>query len=435
MTTLRSHGLRSLRLLSARRHIGASAVAVLLGAVALQAGPAVSADASPPMLAVGSVWAWGSNYSGALGDGTTVDSSTPVLTHLLPAAVQIAAGYDFSMALTADGHVWAWGNGAYTGQGLSYPSDVPVLVKSPSGTGALAHVVGIAAGMFHALALTADGHVYAWGENTDGQLGDGSTADSHLPVEVDGLSNVTQVGAGGGYTSLALTADGHVWAWGSNYHGALGVGTLTGPQTCHYGYDPCSTTPVEVVGPSGQGWLSGITEVAVGQSGMALARDGRVWNWGYNGQGQLGIGTNVGPDPSCSCSATPVPVPGLRRVTEVSSGQGFSLALTSDGHVYAWGYNWGRLGDGTDVDRYSPVQVVGLARVIRIAAGASHGLAITSDGHAWAWGDNWASKLGNGSTTASLIPVQVEGLTGAVQVAGGYNHSLAIRQLFGGRPR
>jgi alpha-tubulin suppressor-like RCC1 family protein len=227
----------------------------------------------------GTVWAWGYNGYGQLGDGTTTDRPTPVQVSGLSGVVAVAGGSYFSYALKSDGTVWAWGinsngvDGALgDGTTISHSNPVQALVTD---------VVAIAAGGSHGLAVKSDGTVSAWGRGYAGQLGDGAYTDPQpTPVKVSGLTNVIAV-AGGRLHSLALKNDGTVWAWGDNSLDELGDGTTTGHNT-----------PVQVKGPGGAGNLKNIVAIAAGDAhNLAVKSDGTVWAWGYNASGQLGDGT------------------------------------------------------------------------------------------------------------------------------------------------
>ncbi|HET6382600.1 MAG TPA: hypothetical protein VFJ58_04340 [Armatimonadota bacterium] len=357
--------------------------------------------AARPCLA-GTVWAWGDNYYGELGNAPTptANSSVPVGVSGLSGVTAIAAGGAFSIALKTNGTVWAWGGDTYgeQGNGSAADSGVPVEVNGLSG------VAAIAAGGNDGLALETDGTVRAWGHNDSGQLGNGTTINSSMPVEVSGLSGVTAITAGGAF-SLALKTDGTVWAWGDNYNGELGNGTTVN-----------SSVPVEVSG------LSGVTTIAAGGGfSLALKTDGSVWAWGYNIYGELGNG-------STTDSSVPVEVSGLSGVTVIAAGGGFSLALKTDGSVWAWGYNgYGELGNGSTLFNITvPVEVSGLSSVTAVTGGTYHSLALKSDGTVWAWGNNQSGQLGNGTTTNSSIPVEVSGLSGVTAIAAGGAFSLAM---------
>lgn len=181
-------------------------------------------------------------------------------------------------------------------------STTPVAVSGLSG------VTSIAAGSGHSLAVLSSGSVMTWGQNNDGQLGDGTTARSSTPIPVTGLSDARAV-AGGYEHSLALLSDGSVMAWGDSAVGQLGDGVFSGPETCEAS---CSTKPVAVTG------LSGVTAIAAGSvHSMALLSNGTVMAWGRNGFGELGDGTAT--TTGCWCMDAPVAVNGLSGVTALAA--------------------------------------------------------------------------------------------------------------------
>ncbi len=371
-------------------------------------------DLAKAARAQGTVWAWGVNFFGELGNGTFTTTypygiGTPAQVSELSGVTAIAGGGSHSLALKGDGTVWAWGYNAFgqLGNGTNADSNTPVEVSGLSG------VTAIAAGAEHSLALKSDGTVWAWGR---GQSGNATFTDSNTPVEVSGLSGVTAI-AGGEFHSLALKGDGTVWAWGGNGRGQLGNGTNTD-----------SNTPVEVTGLSsvtavaGGGRLSGIS-VGDFSSSLALKSDGTVWAWGANFYGELGNGTNTN-------SNTPVKVSGLSGVTAIDAGVFHSLALKSDGTVWAWGANFfGQLGNGTSTDSNTPVEVSGLIGATAIAGGEFHSLALEGDGTVQAWGANGNGELGIGTPTNVDYdtPVEVISLSGVTAVAGGGGQSLALK--------
>ena len=198
--------------------------------------------------------------------------------------------------------------------------------------------------------------MWAWGDNSAGNLGDGTTTNRLSPVQVLGLANVIAIEAGA--RSLALKSDTTVWQWGS------GIGS----------------NAEQVAG------LAGITAIAAGDNNqLALKSDGTVWTW-------------------LSTGGAPVQVAGLSGITQVRSGGNFSIALRDDGTVWAWGYNlYGQLGNGTTngMTNSAPAQVLGLSNVVAIGIGTNHALAIRDDGSVWAWGENMSAQMGNGTTSTS----------------------------------
>jgi alpha-tubulin suppressor-like RCC1 family protein len=297
----------------------------------------------------GAVWTWGFNNYGQLGDGSTTMTTAPAKINGVSNIVEVAAGNSFTVARRADGTVWTWGRNDYgqLGIGTTTASLVPVQVPG------LSNVTDIAADEGESvLVVLSDGTVRAWGYNYFGQLGNGTTDNSNVPVAVPGLSNVTSVAISGN-NGLALLANGTAMAWGPNSNGQLGDGTTV-----------TSFTPVAVQ-------LTGINSIAL-QSGasMALKTDQTVWAWGSNTYGQLG-------NDSTTNSALPVQVQGLPNITGIDGGQVSGLALKADGTVWTWGYNEvGQLGDGTTNSSPVAVQVSNLTNVIAVSMGTAHSLAV-----------------------------------------------------------
>jgi alpha-tubulin suppressor-like RCC1 family protein len=236
------------------------------------------------------------------------------------------------------------------------------------------------------------GALLAWGDGANGQLGNGTTTDRHLPtaVHIPARTKITQVRAGCFHT-VALTSTGKVLAWGLNNLGQLGNGTTTD-----------RTAPVKVTLPVGVK----VTEVRAGCfDSLALTSTGQVLAWGFGLQGGLGNGTFDNSD-------TPVMVmlPQGTTVRQVSAGCEHTLALTSTGQVLAWGFNAdGELGNDSTTDSDVPVmaQLPQDTTATEVSAGCNHSLALTSSGHVLAWGLNGDGELGNASTVSSGVPVQV----------------------------
>ncbi len=333
----------------------------------------------------GTVWVWGYNGSGQLGDGTTNDGVSPVQVTGFSGATAIAGGLYYTLALKSDGTVWTWGQSPAGSSSAS-----PTQIKG------LSDITAIAAGGYHGLAMKPDGAVWAWGSNGNGQIGNGTTTVAYTPVQVNGMSNVTAI-AGGNYHSLALKSDGTVWAWGHNGNGQLGDGTTTDRNT-----------PVQVSG------LSNVTAIAAGgYHSMALKSDGTLWTWGYNRTGQLGDGTT-------SIKTTPVQVSGITNVIAVSGGSNFTAVLKSDGTVWSAGaYKWfTNNGErGWYYYRNTMGQFTGISGVTAIGAGGSHYITLKPDGSVWTWGYNYNGQLGDGTTTDRDAPVQVSNINLGATVA------------------
>ena len=331
----------------------------------------------------GTVWAWGTNDSGQLGDGTQgVDRSPPVLVSGLTDVVSVSASGSNSLAVQSDGTLWAWGSNS-KGQLGDGPTTDSLTPKPVSG---LTGVVAVAAGNYHSLAVKSDGTLWAWGGNFNGQLGDGTTTDRSTPKPVPGLTGVVAVAAGNNH-SLAVKSDGTLWAWGSNLEGQLGDRTRKD-----------RSAPTQV--------LTDVVAVAAGNyHSLAVKSDGTLWAWGWNFRGQLGDGTMTD-------SLTPKQVPNLTGFVAVAEGLNHSLAIKSDGTLWGWGSNsGGQLGDGTtEPDTRTPLPVNLPGGIMAMDAGNGHSLAVKSDGTLWTWGNNSRGQLGDGTTTSRSTPGQLMGL-------------------------
>lgn len=334
----------------------------------------------------GGVKCFGDNGRGQLGNGTTTLSSMPVdVLGLTSGVAAVAAGLAFSCALTTGGGVKCWGDSQYgtLGNGTTTGSATPVDV-----TGLGSGVVAIAAGADHACALTTNGGVKCWGQNLNGQLGNGLTTNSSTPVDVTGLaSGVAAIAPGDAFT-CAVMLSGGVKCWGFNGYGQLGNGTTTD-----------SSTPVD------DQWLpSGVSALTAGdQYVCVLTISGGLKCWGHNANGQLGNGTTTD-------TAMPIDVTGLSTAAAwIDAGGIHTCALTSAGAAKCWGYGGdGQLGNGTTTFSSTPVDVTGLASgVAEISAGEMHSCALTTGGAVKCWGLNSAGQLGNGTTGNSTTPVDV----------------------------
>jgi alpha-tubulin suppressor-like RCC1 family protein len=402
---------------------------LVLGASIPAATPA-RADAAPIKLG----FAWGKNSYGQLGNGTNTDSYVPVQVSDLTGVTAIATGKRFTLAARSDGSAWAWGyNGAgQLGNGATNDSNLPLQVKDAAGTGYLTDIIAVSGGIYHSLALKSDGTVWAWGGDESGQLGVVTTTNSNLPNQVNGaagtgyLTDVVAIAAGS-YHSLALKSDGTVWAWGNNGYGQLGFVTSTSNRNL----------PGQVQDAAGTGYLTDVIAIAAGSyHSLALKSDGTVWAWGDDNYGQLGDGN------SWTSSNLPIQVKDktgtgyLTGMTGISAGENHSLALESNGTVWAWGDNYyGQLGDGSNTESYLPVQVKDaagtgyLTGITNVAAGRYCSLAVDTDGRVWAWGRNAYTDPGTGSPSDTVTPVQVSGVNGVIAISAAYDHSAAISVL------
>jgi alpha-tubulin suppressor-like RCC1 family protein len=437
---------------------------------------ALAAGATNHLLALkndGTVWAWGRNDSGQLGDGTKTDRFAPVPVVGLTAITRILAGNSVSIALKSDGTVWVWGftccGGAGNGVYPSNPEDPENVHVIPTQVHNLDQVIAIAAGASHFMALRADGTVWTWGRDGSGQNGLGTFIGPALPVQIPGLDQVVAIEARGDDFSLALKADGTVWAWGNNVLGQLGVNGIT-----------YSTVPIQV---------PGVTEVAAISAGfrhvLALRRDGTVYAWGWNANGQLGDGTLqdrstprlvLGPGGSGQLNLLqPAPtnfnqLPQAEINLSASSGRapltvGASAINASDADGNVTAYYW-KTGDGQQATgpaatftfaeagiisidllvednaggRGAVSQTVMISPVLRAAVratpkvlmGSDGSIALANDGRVLSWGKvqqiglydpvTWSSRT---LVVANSIPIASD-ITGAVDIGGGYGQVFAV---------
>jgi len=308
------------------------------------------------------VWCWGTNLEGQLGDGTYESRSAPVQAVGLSDVVAIAAGGFHTLALRSDGTVWAWGDNLFgqLGDGTQEDRATPVQVEG------LSEVAAIDAGTYCSFAVQSDGTGWVWGSCC--LPGDQAPEERWTPVRIPGLVDFDWL-SGEDTCAFALRSDGSVWGWGSNGAGQLEDGA--------FGGDGTPMTPMQITG------LSEVVHLVHENDYTAAIRsDGSVWTWGPNHRGPSEGGTT-------DSSSTPAEMPGISDVIDVAAGSWHTVALQSDGSVWAWGTNDdGQLGDGTTHYRRAPVRVPGLSDISAVSAGETHTVALQSNGRVWVWGTN-----------------------------------------------
>jgi uncharacterized delta-60 repeat protein len=347
-----------------------------------------------PGTSTGTVWAWGWNGVGQLGDGTTTDRHAPVQVRGLSGVVSVSAGPWNTLAVRGDGTVWAWGwNGVgQLGDGTTIDRHTPIQVPGLTG------VVAVAAGYYHSLALKGDGTVMAWGWNGVGQLGDGTNQRRLTPAVVPGMNGVISISSGL-FHNLALREDGTAWAWGYNGQGQVGDGTTVDrhvpvqlpPNYFNYAYAAVSA-----------GWLHSVS----------VSDQWEMHSWGWNAVGQ--VAPPGGGD-------IPTPDTYLGSAMTISAGGYHNLNVQRDGSVHGNGWNgFGQLGP--------PGGLSNLTHVSSISAAGLHSLAVTSDGGLWTWGWNNFGQLGTGTTVSGATPTLVATMPNVATAVGGAYHSVATRR-------
>ena len=386
----------------------------------------------------GNMYMWGDNGVGQLGQGTASDNiKYPVrvnswtsqynyLINIVDYVHSMNTDADFTLACeSVYGYALAWGSNrdGALGQGNTSGGYVnPVTVRGVGGIGVLGNIVGVSAGWFHSLAVDSSGNVYAWGNNIYGALGQGNTTNSTTPLQVVG------VGGTGYLTNIKQVAGREYSSYAVTNGGdvyAWGSGSNNG---LGQGNNNNSNTPIQMKGVGGSGFLTNISKLsrAGGNYMLALGSNGKVYDW---------IGGSMRVVPGVGGSGD------LSNIIDVECGSYTMFALDSSGNVYAWGYNVnGTFGNGTTdtVNFYSTPVAVSISDVVNIGAGGEAGYAIKSNGDVWAWGRNVDGEIGDNTLTIRTTPVQVLGVdgTGYLNVGGlpptlthdGYN-KLSINNL------
>lgn len=332
---------------------------------------------------------WGAGSDGQIGNGVTgANQLSPIAVTGGLTFAQVFAGHASSCGLTAAGVAYCWGENTYgqigdgtlgVGATRTTPAPSPVAGGLTFGT--------IAIGQIHTCALTLTGAAYCWGLNESTSFGNGTTANSATPTPVSGgltFATITSTFL----TTCGLTVAGKAYCWGSNAAGQIGDGTTTDRDV-----------PTAVSG--------GLTFVALHSAGITtcgIVSGGQAYCWGGNTGGQVGDGTTTSP------RTAPTPVSGGLSFVTINGRNGANCALTQSGAAYCWGSNsGGQIGDGTTTNRSVPTAVSGGLSFVSITNGQQYACGVTAAGATYCWGANIRGQLGDGTTTQRLGPVLVSG--------------------------
>ncbi|UHO39641.1 T9SS type A sorting domain-containing protein [Chryseobacterium capnotolerans] len=318
----------------------------------------------------GTLWAWGRNSNGQLGDGTTIDRNAPIQIGTDNNWLRIAAGDTYTLAIKTDGTLWAWGNNDYGQLGDGTKADK----LSPTQIGTTAGWKSVSAGSYHSIGLKTDGTLWSWGYNIYGQLGDGTIVEKITPIQIGTAANWQSIAAGYQH-NLAIKTDGTLWAWGSNYSGQLGDGTTT-----------ARNVPTQI------GTAANWRNIDVGTShSLGVKLDGTLWTWGANANGQLGNGSTIGKN-------IPTQIGIGNNWQSISASNNFSFANKTDGTLWSWGANeFGQLGNITSGSVLFPTQVGSSSDNILMSSGIYYTLVKNIDGVLKVCGDNSYGQLGDGT--------------------------------------
>jgi alpha-tubulin suppressor-like RCC1 family protein len=390
----------------------------------------------------GTLWTWGYNLTGQLGDGTTLDRSSPITTVAGGTNwSQVAAGQYITGAIKTDGTLWTWGYDNYgqLGDGTVVNRSSPI---TTAGGGTNWSKISSTSRSF--AAIKTDGTLWIWGQNSSGSLGDGTIINRSSPVTVAGGGTTWSQVACGYFIVAAVKTDGTLWSWGDNSYGALGDGTVVN-----------KSSPISIT--SNSKW----SQIASGpRNFISLKADGTLWSWGNNSSGQLGDGTTINKSSPVTIvggitswsslpsgtgvhggmlAASPIQAPttilyqwgrddygqlgqgttsGGRSSpataptftygwTQFSQGSFYYAAIVASGALYTCGYNvHGELGDGTTINRSSPITTIGGGTTWKqVASGNNQTAAVKTDGTLWTWGYNVFGQLGDGTTLNRSSPV------------------------------
>ncbi len=361
----------------------------------------------------GTLWSWGYNSNGQLGDGAKRSKSIPVRVQQGGTTWKaVVAGKNHTVGIAEDGTLlsWGWNLNGQLGDGTTIGRTMPVRVQKIGTTWK-----AVAAGGTHTVGIAEDGTLWSWGENASGQLGDGSTTDKSIPVRVQKIGTTLKVVSAGFNHIVGIDIDGTLWSWGANGRGQLGDGSTT---------DKSTPVRVKQAGRTTGTFVNNTTKWKAVSAGehhtVAIDIGGTLWSWGRNDNGQLGDGTKEN-------KSTPVRVKQAGGTTGtfvnnttkwevVSAGDKHTVGIAEDGSLWSWGKNdAGQLGLGNlGIDARDPITQISLPRQVgsqkwkAVSAGNNYTVGLAEDGSLWSWGLNLTGELGDGTKIGKNTPVKIQ---------------------------
>ncbi len=355
----------------------------------------------------GTLWAWGSNRHGQLGDGTTIDRKQPTqeVTHANDWK-SLSAGNLHTLALKKNGTLFSWGLNQ-NGQ-LGHSTGMLLISTPTQEISNASDWKSIATGLVHSVAIKNNGTLFSWGLNSSGQLGDNTRDDTAIPTQENTHSTNWSTVTVGDYYTVALKTNGTLYAWGNNQFGQLGDNT-----TDHKSVPTQENTNASDWTSISAGWAHT----------LALKSDGTLWAWGLNSFGQLGIGLYN------ATQLVPIQENTLSQKWEViSAGTYHSTAIKNNNTLWAWGSNYKyERGDGNNNSLYSPIQIGTDEDWFAIEGSQYNTISLKKDGTLWAWGYNSWGQLGNSKIDSKYIPTKMDEQTTWKQVSVGKSHTLALK--------
>jgi len=325
----------------------------------------------------GSLWAWGPNYHGQLGDGTNKNKTRPV--KIIDDVIYATAGTDNTFAIRKDNSLWGWGGNEYgqLGDGTNINQSKPVKIMND--------VVAVSAYGYHTAVIKKDGTLWVWGMNTNGEIGDGTTNNRNRPVKI--MDDVIDIATSLGNTA-AIKKDKSLWAWGYTNEGVL-----TFDKGSNDNISSC-VSPVKI--------MENVVSINLAWcNAYVIKTDGNLWGWGHNSMGQLGN------DKFDIYYTAEKPLKIMDDVEEVSAGSWNTIAIKKDGSLWFWGSH-PTLGGGHEYDNVQSVPIKIMENAKKVSAGNNHVFIIKNDGSLWVFGTNMFGEFGNGTEkNTTKIPIQI----------------------------